>query len=309
MNVGGILAALGAATAFSLFQVANGRALTRLDVARGTRWLLLTGAVVLGLGTVATEGLAPWRSAPPLALAAAAGAGLLHFLLGWTLLGTAQQRIGVARTGALVGAVPLFGALLAWAKLGEALTAVQLVGLLAVVAGVGIIATGRASGDAPDAGRTAGTLAALGTALCWATSPVLIRIALEGVGSPAAAATIGLLAGALVSMARGALLGAIARPAGTGAVVPGAVATPRGRGPIGLVVLAGVLVASALWCQWTALDLLPVAPVLVLLQLTPVLVPLLARLSPTGPAGPALARLLPGLVAVVGGSTTVILAG
>ena len=51
MSTGGILAALGAATAFALFQLVNGRVLARIDVARGTRWLLITGTVVLGAAT------------------------------------------------------------------------------------------------------------------------------------------------------------------------------------------------------------------------------------------------------------------
>lgn len=297
MSSGGILAALGAATAFALFQLVNGRVLASIDVARGTRWLLMTGTVVLGAATLVTEGLAPWRGAPPAAFAAAAGAGLLHFLLGWTLLGTAQQRIGVARAGALLGTTPLFGALLAWATLGEALTAVQLVGLLAVVIGVGIIATGRGRGGTPEAGRVLGVAAALGTSLCWAGSPVLIRSALEGIGSPVAAATVGLLAGAVVSTARGLLRSRTSAPG------------PDDRRAVRLAVMAGGLVATALWFQWTAFDLLPVAPVLVLLQLTPVLVPLLARWSAPGAGGPSVLRILPGLVGVVGGSVTVIVGG
>lgn len=290
----GVLPALGAAGAFAAFQVVNARALSRTDVARGTRVLLTTAAVVLGLITLVTDGPTPWTQAPPRALLMGAAAGMVHFGLGWTFLGTAQQRIGAARTGALVGTVPLFGSLVAWGLLGEAVGPVQLAGLLLVVVGVVVIATRNRRGPAVPRALS-GVAAALGTATCWSVSPVLIREALAGIPSPRAAATVGLLASALLHAA----LVAVARR--------GRSRAPMERRALQLLAVGGLLVALALWMQWTAFSLAPVATVLVLLQLTPALVPLLARIGGTTAGDLPLSRLYLGVTAIVLGSLPVIL--
>lgn len=289
----GVLPALGAAGAFAAFQVVNARALAQIDVARGTRVLLTTAAVALGAVTLMTDGTAPWTEAPSRALLMAAAAGMVHFGLGWTFLGTAQQRIGAARTGALVGTVPLFGSLFAWALLGEAVGPVQLAGLLLVVAGVVVIATRNRRGPAVPRAFS-GIAAALGTAVCWSVSPVLIREALAGIPSPRAAATVGLAASALLYAA----LVAFARR--------GSARAPMERRAAQLLSAGGLLVALALWMQWTAFSLAPVATVLVVLQLTPALVPMLARIGGTLEGDPPLSRLYLGVIAIVIGSLPVI---
>lgn len=290
----GVLPALGAASAFAVFQVVNARALTRTDVARGTRMLLATAALALGAITLVTDGAGPWIEASPRALLMAAAAGMVHFGLGWTFLGTAQQRIGAARAGALVGTVPLFGSLVAWATLGEAVGPVQFAGLLLVVVGVGVIAMrNRNAAAAPRA--LSGVAAALGTATCWSISPVLIREALAGIPSPRAAATVGLLASALLHAA---LLAAARRGREHAATDPRA---------LQLLAAGGTLVALALWMQWTAFSLAPVATVLVLLQLTPALVPVLARIGGTAAGDLPLVRIYLGVAAIVVGSLPVIL--
>lgn len=290
----GVLPALVAAVGFALFRVMNARALTQIDVYRATRVLLLTATFALSAITLLIDGPAPWRDAPLRALLFSAAAGMVHFFFGWTLLGTAQQRIGAARTGALVGAVPLFGALVAWGLLGEAVLPLQLVGLMVVVLGVIVIATGGRRGPAQPR-LASGVAAALGTAACWSVSPVLIRQGLAGIPSPRAAASVGLLASALLYSA----LVALARR-GEAQV---RILTPTLR----LLVVGGMLVAGSLWMQWTAFGLAPVATVLVLLQFTPAIVPALARLGAAVAGGPTLARLYVGVVAIVLGSLLVVL--
>lgn len=293
----GVLPALGAAIGFAVFQVVNARALSRVDVYRGTRVLLVMGTLALGTVTMITEGVTLWTAAPPRALVMSAIAGMLHFFLGWTFLGLAQQRIGAARTGALIGAVPLFGALLAWGFLGEPLVFLQVAGLFVVVAGVAIIATGNRKGAVREAGLVTGVLAALGTALCWSISPIFIRQGLEGIPSPSAAASVGLLTSALLYSAlvaigrRGKERVAIERPTRV------------------LLGIGGTLVALSLWMQWTAFDLAVVAVVLVILQLTPALVPILARIGAPKAGLVPLSRIYPGIAGIVGGSLLVILGG
>lgn len=295
--IAGVLPALAAAVGFAAFQVVNARILTRLDVYRATRISLVLGTLVLGILTLVADGPGPWLQATPRALFMSAAAGMLHFFLGWTLLGLAQQRIGAARTGALIGSVPLFGALSAWAFLGERLVVVQTLGLLAVAAGVAVVATASA-GSIGGSGREGalGVAAALGTALCWAVSPVLIRQGLAGIPSPGAAASVGLLTSAVLYS----LLIALVRRRGERAPIPGG----RLRGLLGL---GGLLVALSLWLQWAAFERATVAVVLVTLQLTPALVPLLSRIA--APAGWSLplGRIYTGVAGIVGGSLLVIL--
>lgn len=294
----GVLPALGAAVGFAVFQIVNARILARLDVYLATRTVLVAGTVVLGTLTVVTDGVGPWLAAPPRALLMSAAAGMLHFFLGWTLLGIGQQRIGAARTGALIGAVPLFGALSAWALLGERLVPGQVAGLLVVTAGVAVIAT--ATGAA--ASRTTresvvGVAAALGTALCWSLSPTLIRQALDGLPSPSAAATVGLLTSAVLYTALIRLVRRVDRPR----VPDGSI-----RGLLGL---GGVLVALALWLQWAAFERAAVATVLVTLQLTPALVPVLAKAAGLTSRSAPMLRIYGGVGGIVGGSLLVILLG
>lgn len=293
----GVLPALGAAVAFAAFQLVNARILTRVGVQRGIRGILVLGALALGAVTLLTDGAGPWRDATPRALAMSALAGLVHFLLGWSLLGTAQRRIGAARTGALVGAVPFAGALLALLVLDEPLTAAQVAGLVVVTGGVALVAVGAGRVPGGAGSPVSGVAAALATAGCWSVSPLLIREGLAGIRSPVAAATVGLVAGAAVSS----VLLAVRRHGGG----PGATPAPPRR----LLTLGAALVAGALWLQWTAFGLGSVAVVLVTLQLTPVLVPLLARFGAVGGGTDLGLRGALGVVGIVAGSTLVVVAG
>ncbi len=291
----GVVPALFAAAGFAGFQLVNRRALTGVDVYRGTAWLLGVAAALLVTISLAVDGLAAVRT-PAVALAFCALAGFVHFFLGWTLLGMSQIRLGVARTGILIGTVPLFGALIAWVALGEALSAIALVGLFVVVGGVALVVSAKGVGAAGQGGGTAaGVAAGLATSFCWSASPVLIRRGLEGVPSP--------ITGAAIGMAACAVVYAIAVLA-TGARANRATITTRTRQ---LLLVAGLLVAVGIWMQWTAFDLLPVAPVLAILQLVPVLVVLLSTTLSGEPLGAAAPRVWLGTVVTVAGSLTLIL--
>lgn len=66
-------------------------------------------------------------------------AGLVHFFIGWTLISLSQNQVGAARTGALVGATPLFAAVVAALTLGEILDLWTILGILLVVGGVYLV--------------------------------------------------------------------------------------------------------------------------------------------------------------------------
>ncbi len=136
-GVWGMLSAVG----FALFQVVNRRASLHIDALRGTFLLILTSTSLLTALALATEGLAPLERMSLPSLLAFSLAGLFHYVFGWTLLGLGQREMGAARTGALVGISPLFAGLIAWATLGERLSVMALLGVLAIVAGAYLVST------------------------------------------------------------------------------------------------------------------------------------------------------------------------
>lgn len=293
----GVLPALGAAIGFAIYQLVNRRALQTVDVYRGTASILAIGAALLMVVAGITGGLSLVPEAPVSALLFCAAAGFVHFFCGWTFLAWAQVRLGAARAGILIGTVPLFGALVAAALLDEPLSSSDLVGLVLVVVGVWIVSARRGVGtDTPPRQTQLGIAAGLATALCWSTSPVLIRQGLEGLPSPTAGAGLGMLASALV-YALGVVL-------------------TRGRAnraPIdtstrNLLLVTGIAASSSIWMQWTAYDLTAVATVLAILQLTPITVVILAsRIGGDRLSGTALQRVLVGAALTVTGSLFLVL--
>ena len=287
----GALAGIG----FGLFQAVNRRANASVDVYRATFVLLAIGAVLLTAVSLATEDVAMVLHAPRASLVAFAAAAFIHFFLGWTFLGLSQQRLGAARTGALVGTTPLFGALAAALVLGEWLTGVQIAGLLIVVAGVAAVAMSRRKTGVPAvAGSASGIAFALGTAACWSVSPLLIRTGLEGLPSPLLGVTVGI---AVAALAYGIAM----------AIVRRGPREPLTRPTLGLLVIAGTLVGLSIWLQWMAYDLARVAVVLAMLQLAAPVVVLVSPLVSGDPVERGGISLWMGLLLIVGGSVLLVL--
>ena len=274
---GALWAAL-AGVGFGLFQTTNRASIDDLDIYRSTFVQLLVSAGILVAASAATEDLSQLGRAPAWALVDFSFAGLVHFFVGWTLLNASQKRLGAARTSSLVATTPLFGVVLAAVTLGEAPSALALAGVGLVVAGVYVIGleglwhTQRVAqptaasrpqqpgpepeppGHSPGAAGTerfswSATLFGLGTALCWAVSPVFIRRGLEGLPSP----LLGVAVSMVTSMvAYGVAL--LARGGAGGAPVSGRAWAWK--------LTAGVFVGLSTWARWYALALTPVAVVL-----------------------------------------------
>lgn len=293
----GVALAALAGVGFGLFQAVNRRVNAVLDVYRATLLLLAVGSVLLGVIAILTEDIGLVVRAPMGALVAFAAAGFVHFFLGWTFLGMSQQRIGAARTGALLGTIPLFGTFAAAVLLGEVLTLTALAAVLVVVAGVAAVTLGGRPGSARR-GRTSlsGVGFALATALCWSTSPLLIRVGLEGLASPLLGVTVGLLATTLVY---GLVVAVLPRPADR----------PDARPVLGPVVMAGTFVGLAIWCYWTALDLAQVGVVLAVTQLSTPTVAIASPLLSGDPTERGGVWLWIGLSLIVAGSVTLLLSG
>jgi drug/metabolite transporter (DMT)-like permease len=283
----GALWAVGSGLGFGLFQSLNRRALAGMDVALSTFLQLLISAVVLTFVSILTEDVGMIASAPAGSLLAFGLVGLIHFFLGWTLLNLGQHLIGAARTGPLLATTPLFGAVLAAIWLQEVPGLFTVAGMILTVTGVVVLSTERPvvaessvpprEGEAPSAGpsssvatltrsrRRAGLAAALGTALCWAVSPIFIREGLEGLPSPLLGVTVSMVSSAIVfgvvlAVRRGRLADRI-----------------DSRTALGFKVAAGLLVGLSTWMRWIALDLTTVA---VVLSVNSISVPTVLLLAP-----------------------------
>lgn len=311
----GALWAVGSGLGFGLFQSLNRRALAGMDVALSTFLQLVVSAIVLSLVSIVTQDLRLLAEAPAGALVSFALVGFIHFFLGWMLLNIGQQLIGAARTGPLLATTPLFGAVLAAAFLGEQPGVVTVAGMALTIGGVLVLSrerdtvaeaphdddtpgTAGAVGTLTRSRRRAGTLAALGTACCWAISPLFIRDGLEGLPSPLLGVTVSMVASAVV-------FGAVLAVRRARAERPPAVS----REALGFKVAAGLLVGVATWFRWIALDLTTVAVVLSVNSISVPTVLLLAPLIVGRRQEHVTARLWFGATLVVAGSLVLVLKG
>jgi DME family drug/metabolite transporter len=255
----GVALAAVAGIGFGLFQSVNRAALRGMDAYASTFLQVLVSAALLVAVSLAAGDPGRLAAAPAPAWWWFAAAGLVHFSVGWTLLNLSQQRLGAARTSPLLATVPLFGVVIAAVTLQEVPSAVELAGVALMVGGVSAMEIERAGGwrNAGGSGsRSLGlsvwtaSLFGLGTALCWAVSPIFIRQGLRDLPSPLLGVTVGVVAATLAY----------------GLVLP-----LRGRGGLRFTrqalawkLAAGVLVAVSTWARWASVSLVPVAVVLAL---------------------------------------------
>lgn len=144
-----------------------------------------------------------------------------------------------------------------------------------------------------------GSLFGLGTAVCFAISPVFIRAGLEGLPSPLLGVTIGMI---VCVVAYGATLLVRRRQS----VTP-SVSVPRAA--LALQIVAGMLVGLSTWARWLALDLAPVAVVIALGRLNVPLVLVLAPLMLGRRLEPVTLRVWLGAGLIIAGSLVLIFAG
>jgi drug/metabolite transporter (DMT)-like permease len=138
----GVLWAIVAGIGFGVFQAFNRRAGRSIDSYLSTFLLLLFSSITLVFVSVLTEDLSLLRAAPLMAYVNFGLAGFVHFLLGWTFLTLSQKRVGAARTGALIGATPLFAFAVGLVFFGETLSVPVLAGIALVIGGVYLVSNG-----------------------------------------------------------------------------------------------------------------------------------------------------------------------
>jgi drug/metabolite transporter (DMT)-like permease len=287
----GALWAAASGVGFGLFQAMNRRAGFR-DPYVATFAQLVMALVFLLVVCVAFEDLGRLGDATAWSLVAFALAGVVHFMVGSTLLNVSQARVGAARTAPLLTTTPLFGLVIAAVTLGEIPSAVALVGIAIVVAGAFVLSRGDEA-----ALRPSDAVWGLATALTWAISPILIVEGLEGLDAPLLGVTVGMVAAVLGY----AVLLAVLRIS----VRPGDIASTG----LGWQMAPGVLVAAALWWRYLALGLTSVGVVLTLTMLSVPVVLFLAPLISGRQLERVDLRIWTGALLVVGGAIVLILAG
>jgi DME family drug/metabolite transporter len=285
--------ALVAAVAFGVTQTLNRKSNQLIGPFRTAFGLLVVVEAALLVTSIVTGKIGLLFRAPAWALASFAIATLLHFGAGWTLLALSQERVGVARTGALVAAAPLVGAIAAAAILGEPLGPLTVVGVLVVVSGVAVLSlsTRNPADGGPQSPRF--PWHALTIAVLWGLSPILVRRGLEGLSDPILGLTFG--------------LGVTVVLYGLGLTV-----TRRwgpkinGRGLM-WTILGGLTGAVAISAQWISFDLTTIAISLSLQQMAVLVVVALAPLMFPEPIERVNALLLVGAAAMLTGTTLVVL--
>ena len=260
---GAIWAAL-AGIGFGFFQAFNRKARAGFDVYWATFILLFVSAVTLSLAAILTADFSILRGASLIAIVNLGLAGFIHFFLGWTLLTISQNRVGAARTGALVGATPLFATIVAIVALDEILSPLLLIGVIIVVAGVYFVTFADKGDNDQVSANWRDYLYGLGVALCFAISPIFIRSGLEAIPSP----LLGVAIGMTISAAAYGVLLLLRRDRLNMMAVPGNLLVFQ--------LAAGLLVGLSTWMRWIALELAPVAVVLALGRLN---VPVVILLS------------------------------
>ena len=299
----GVVWALVAAVAFGVTQTLNRKSNQLIGPFRAAFGLLVVVEVVLLASSIVTGEIDHLASAPAWALAFLAIAALFHYGGGWTLLAVSQQRVGVARTGVLASAAPLVGTIAAALLLDEALTLRVVVGVLVVVAGVALVSLSAPSAEAGTwahlLGGRRGTLAppwhALTVAGLWGTSPILIRKGLEGLPYP----MLGLTFGIGVTVVLYGLGLTLTKSWGERAPAPA----------LAWLTLGGLTAAVAISAQWISFSLTTIAIALSLQQLAALVVIALVPLMFREPFERISAMLVVGTVAMLVGSTLVVLEG
>jgi drug/metabolite transporter (DMT)-like permease len=257
--------AAAAGLGFGVFQTLNRRAVGGMNDAYLATFLqLLVALGVLVVASLATEDLGLLGDATAISLFYFSLAGVIHFSLGWTLLNMSQMRIGAARTSPLLATTPVFGAAIAVLILREVPGWTVWLGVVVVTAGALLVSLEPVSEQGWGVSWE-DALPGLATALAWATSPILIKEALEGLPSPLLGLTLGMLVAVLAYA-----LALPLRPAVEGPAL-------GSRASLIFKLLAGLMVGLSVWARWAALDYTSIAVVLALSLLS---VPIVLLLSP-----------------------------
>jgi len=158
------------------------------------------GLVFFGIPVVITGELGNITSMSWLAIGSLAGAGLVHFIFGRILGFTSVRLIGANRAVPIYTTNVIIAITLGILLLGESFTVSLLVAAALVFSGIIFISFSGNAGKktAGDESLAVGILTALGAALCWGISPILVKVGLGEVDSPLLAAFISYAASTII---------------------------------------------------------------------------------------------------------------
>jgi len=163
---------------------------------------LLLGTLIFGLWVYFSGKQIQLTSLSLSGVASLAVAGIVHFLMGRSFSYIGIRLIGSNRAVPVQTSYILIAALLGTVLFGEPMTGTLILALLLVSGGIIIISrSGQTGGGelALSKGTLAkGILAALGAAVCWGVSPVMIKFGLNELGSAALATFISGVAATIV---------------------------------------------------------------------------------------------------------------
>ncbi len=200
----GLLLALFSALTFAFVNILIRRAMFRSgDAYSGVVITLFLGTLVFGAWVLISGQSIGLESFSWLGVGSLALAGIVHFIAGRAFSYNAIRIVGSNRAIPVQTSYILIAAILGIVFFGEPLTLPLGLALVLVVGGIIILSRGHgASTEAMPAlsgrSRVRGISYALGTAVCWGVSPVLIKFGLEEFGSAALATFISGLAATVI---------------------------------------------------------------------------------------------------------------
>ena len=136
----GVLWAIVSAISFGLFQTISRKASMNVNAFFHTFFLMIISTSFMIISTLMLEDIKHLTLYLTLqGIFYFAVAGIIHFVLGWTLLTVSQNRIGASRTSALVGTAPFFATLIGYLFFQEILSFHSILGIILVVSGIYLV--------------------------------------------------------------------------------------------------------------------------------------------------------------------------
>jgi drug/metabolite transporter (DMT)-like permease len=277
---------------FGISQISNRGVNRTIDALSATAAMVTSLLAFLVVATFVTGRLAMLAELTLRPAIWFAAAGLIHFLVGWTLFARSQQRIGPSRTASILSVHPVMAAIAAWLVLDESLRPATWLGVVAVTTGVAVVAASRRPAQGPGSANPALALAATA---CFSVSPLFARLGMADFDHPLVGLTVGMAATAPVLL--------VAARLATGRWI-----TPNRRTWPWLL-SGGAMAALAFTAQWTAYTLIPVGAAVALQQLNTPLVLFAGPRLLQAPAERITRSLMAGTVLIVGGAVAVALFG
>jgi drug/metabolite transporter (DMT)-like permease len=204
MQQTGLILAIISALSFSIGIVI----VRRTAAAAGESFSVMAFSVIVGLPffAVAVTAAGDWakvaHAAWP-ALALLCTAGVIHFILGRLLGYSSYRLIGANKATPFIMTAGFYTQIFSYFFLGESVTAFIIIGVLFMFLGAVLTSSENKSINITKEKKflnreTSGLLLALATALCWGTTPVLIKPGVEDIGSSVAGAFISYAAAGVV---------------------------------------------------------------------------------------------------------------